>query len=237
MNSAPVTVTDPAALCAWLQMNDAFYPTGAYSHSHGLEGLIEAGSVRDRTTLREYCLVSLLPSLARLELPLVRHAYDALGAADWAKLGGLCELSSALRATREARQASEAIGRQRIALLVSLRTCPMAAEFERRAGEASWPRPAAIAAALEARSVGVPLESAFASVLYGASSSAVSAAMKLLRLGQNGGQTLLAEMLALAPGVFTEALQVGIDEIGWFNPWLDIASARHEHAAARLFIS
>jgi urease accessory protein len=237
MISAPVTVTDPTALCAWLQMNDAFYPTGAYSHSHGLEGLIEAGIVRDRATLREYCLASLLPSLARLELPLVRYAHGALGEGDWGKLGELCELSSALRATREARQASEAIGRQRISLLVTLRGCALAEEFERRATAGGWPRPAALAAALEARCAGMPVEAAFASVLYGACSSAVSAAMKLLRLGQNGGQTLLTELLELSPSVFAEALQVNVEEIGWFNPWLDIASARHEHAAARLFIS
>jgi len=30
---------------------------------------------------------------------------------------------------------------------------------------------------------------------------------------------------------------VTLDEIGWFNPWLDIAAARHETANQRMFIS
>jgi urease accessory protein len=33
------------------------------------------------------------------------------------------------------------------------------------------------------------------------------------------------------------AARIPVDEIGWFNPWLDVASARHETASARLFIS
>jgi urease accessory protein len=65
----------------------------------------------------------------------------------------------------------------------------------------------------------------------------LSAAMKLLRLGQNGAQTLLTEMLSLAPQAIDHATTVPIEEIGWFNPWLDIAAAHHETADARMFIS
>ena len=61
--------------------------------------------------------------------------------------------------------------------------------------------------------------------------------MKILRLGQNASQSLLTEALAAAPEIIAAALRVPQDEIGWFNPWLDIAAARHESANARLFIS
>ena len=61
--------------------------------------------------------------------------------------------------------------------------------------------------------------------------------MKLLRLGQNGAQSLLTEALAAAPDLIAAAITTPRDEIGWFNPWLDIAAARHETADARMFIS
>ena len=61
--------------------------------------------------------------------------------------------------------------------------------------------------------------------------------MKILRLGQNGSQSLLTEALAAAPDIINAAAATPIDEIGWFNPWLDIAAARHETADARMFIS
>ena len=61
--------------------------------------------------------------------------------------------------------------------------------------------------------------------------------MKLLRLGQNAGQSLLTEGLLEAPRLMAAAQAVSMDQIGWFNPWLDIAAARHEVADARMFIS
>jgi urease accessory protein len=65
----------------------------------------------------------------------------------------------------------------------------------------------------------------------------MAAAVKLLRIGQNGSQSLLTEALAQAPEIIVAAQAVPLEEIGWFNPWLDIAAARHETADGRMFIS
>lgn len=251
-----------------LQLSDTFYPTGAYAHSFGLEGLVEQGVVRDRATLREFFLRSVEPALRQAELPLVIHAWAALGACErglaradvngdadggaveagderagrgeevnWGKVGELCVLASALKSAREARVAADNIGRQRVELLVKLRAYPLAVEFARRSEAGKWPGSPAIAAALEARVLGAPLEAALASVYYAAIAGPLAAAMKILRLGQNGAQTLLTELLARGPAAIAAAREVKADAIGWFNPWLDIAAARHERAAARLFIS
>jgi urease accessory protein len=61
--------------------------------------------------------------------------------------------------------------------------------------------------------------------------------MKVMRFGQNAVQGLLTETLALAPATIAAAEDTPVPEIGWFNPWLDIASARHETADSRMFIS
>ena len=61
--------------------------------------------------------------------------------------------------------------------------------------------------------------------------------MKLLRLGQNAAQGLLTGALRELPKIIATARQLPTSELGWFNPWLDIASARHESADHRLFIS
>lgn len=246
-------VAAPSEEVAWiagmLQMGDTFYPTGAYAHSFGLEGMIEQGVVGDRETLREFLVRSALPALRQAELPVVIHAWKALGAvvgramgggdsdAEWRKVGELCVLASALKSAKEARFAAENIGRQRVELAAKLRGHPLAVEFVRRAEAEKWPYSPAIAAALEARVLGAPLEAALASVYYANIAGLLAAAMKLLRLGQNGAQTLLTEMMMRAPEIVATAKTVPVEEIGWFNPWLDIAAARHERAAARLFIS
>jgi urease accessory protein len=253
MNSEPATSTerlgrDLAAvedatgngvgwLGALLQLNDTFYPTGSYAHSFGLEGLIAENVVRDRETLKRFLECSVVPALQHAELPLAMHTWRALEKPDWPRVAELSRLSSALKSAREARLAADNIGRQRVELAARLRGHPLAAEFLKRAEAEAWPFSPTLAAALEARVLGAPLEAALASIFYATIAGLLAAAMKLLRIGQNGCQTLLTEMLALAPATMAAARVVSVEEIGWFNPWLDIAAARHEHAEARLFIS
>lgn len=240
MNSAPAISIEPTS-AAWLvgllQAGDSFYPTGSYAHSFGLEGLVQEGVVRDRATLREFVFRSALPALQHTDLPLATHAWNAFAAPDWPRIGELCVLSSALRSAREARLASENIGRQRSELAAHLRHSPLAQEFLRRANDHPWPHASAVAAALEGRVLGAPLDAVLAGLVYAHLAALLAAAMKLLRLGQNGAQSLLTEALATAPALIASALATPLDHIGWFNPWLDIAAARHESADARMFIS
>ena len=97
----------------FLQASDSLI-TGSYAHSFGLEALIQEGVVHDRATLRLYLLHAGLAALGRLELPLAAHAWSALATpVDWAKLEEISRLASASKSAREARLASENIGRQR----------------------------------------------------------------------------------------------------------------------------
>lgn len=228
-------------LCAWLcrmlQAADSFYPTGSYAHSFGLEALVHEGIIRDRDTLRRFILLAVIPALRQCELPLATHAWHALAASDWEAVGELSRLSSALRPARETRLASENIGRQRAELAAALHGGSVAPEYVRRAQTGDWPFSAAISAAVEGRAFEAPLEAVLAAVYYSSTAALLSAAMKLLRLGQNGAQTLLTEVMGHAPAVVGAAQRVRRDEIGWYNPWLDVAAARHETAGARMFIS
>lgn len=229
--------SDLTWLCGLLQAGDSFYPTGSYAHSFGLEGLVQEGVVHDRETLRRFIMCSALPGLRHVDLPLAVHAWRAFGERDWTMIGELCVLSSALKTAREARGASEMIGRQRAELAARLRDCPLAREFARRATAESWPMSAPISAALEGRILGAPLAAILAAMTYGAVSSLLAAAMKILRIGQNAAQSLLTEALAATPELIAAAERTPMDEIGWFNPWTDIASARHEKSDTRMFIS
>jgi urease accessory protein len=237
MTSAPATNTDAAWLVGLLQAGDSFYPTGSYSHSFGLEGLVQQGVVRDRATLRNFIFLSALPALRHADLPLAAHAWHAFGETDWDQIGELCVLSSALKTAREARAASENIGRQRAELMANLRAHPLAQEFLRRATAENWPHSSAISAALEGRVLGAPVTAVLSGISYATLSSLLSAAMKVLRLGQNASQSLLTEALAATPAIISAAEATPLADIGWFNPWLDIAAARHETADARMFIS
>jgi urease accessory protein len=237
MTSAPAINTDAAWLVGLLQAGDSFYPTGSYAHSFGLEGLVQQGVVRDRATLRDFIFLSALPALRHTELPLAAHAWRAFGETNWPRIGELCVLSAALKTAREARAASENIGRQRAELMASLRVHPLAQAFLSRTSAENWPHSSAVSAALESCVLGAPLTAALAGISYTTLSALLSAAMKVLRLGQNASQSLLTEALAATPAIILAAEQTAFADIGWFNPWLDIAAARHETADSRMFIS
>ncbi|MDF3058181.1 MAG: urease accessory protein UreF [Rariglobus sp.] len=239
MNSDPAINTDARWLVGLLQAGDSYYPTGAYAHSFGLEGLVQAGMVKDRATLREFIFLSVLPALRQAELPLASHAYVAFEptAPNWVGVGELCVLSHALKSAKEARTATENIGRQRAELAAALHGHPLAAEYLERAAAGGWPFSSAISAALEGRVLGAPREAVLAGVMYASIGGLLAASMKIMRIGQNASQSLLTEALGQAPSVIAAAASVPVAEIGWFNPWLDIAAARHETADGRMFIS
>ena len=121
--------------------------------------------------------------------------------------------------------------------MATLRAHPLAQEFLKRTASSAWPHSAAISAALEGRVLGAPLTAVLAGISYATLSSLLSAAMKILRLGQNASQSLLTEALGATPEIIAAAETTAFEDIGWFNPWLDIAAARHESADARMFIS
>lgn len=238
MSSEAVTATDTGWLCRLLQTGDSFFPTGSYAHSFGLEGLVQVGVVHDRDTLRAFLRDAVVPALRHVELPLASHAWRALGdPPDWERVGMLAILAHAQRSPREARVAMENIGRQRAELSAQLSRHWLAEAYLAHAAEHRWPHVPVLSSALEARVFGAPLPALLAAIIYQTFAGLIAAAMKLIRLGHQAAQMTLAEMLQSASTLATSAPLVPIEDIGWFNPWLDIAAARHETSDFRLFIS
>lgn len=59
-----------------LQVNDALFPIGGYSHSQGLETYIQQGIVHDEKTAEDYIRRKLKLNLACTDLLGVRLAYE-----------------------------------------------------------------------------------------------------------------------------------------------------------------
>ena len=59
-----------------LQINDAVFPIGAYTHSYGLETYIQKNLVHDRESAFEYIKANLRGTFLYTELLAVRFAYE-----------------------------------------------------------------------------------------------------------------------------------------------------------------
>ena len=94
-----------------------------------------------------------------------------------------------------------------------------------------------VVCALQARAEGFPLEAARAAYFYQTVSGVCGAALKLIRIGQEGCQRVLRDALSQAAITIRDSLEIERDDAGYFDPLLEIASMRHEFANERLFIS
>ena len=90
---------------------------------------------------------------------------------------------------------------------------------------------------LQAGVAGIPLEAALAAYFYQSLAALGAAALKLIRIGQDGVQRALRAASVEAHPAIQASLLVSRQDAGWFNPVLEIAGMRHERAFERLFIS
>jgi urease accessory protein len=219
------------ALWRLLQTTDSLFPTGAFSHSGGLEGLANEGILRTADDAERAVEEILRHSFARVDLPACGLAHRAASAAELEAVLRIDARLDALKPPREAREASRSLGRRRLRLVASLDGYRTLVEQDRTPGHQ------AVVTGMQGALEGMPREDTLLAFAYGAAAGLVSSAMKLLPLGQTRAQNLLSRLGASMPEIAQEADGLDLEELGSFLPLLDVAAMRHETGAPRLFIS
>ncbi len=208
------------------------YPTGAFSYSHGLEAVIEAGVVMDRATLVDWVGYVIEHGSGRVDAMLFRAAYER--ADDATELDQIADLAAALRGSAEMVLESEQQGE---AFLVTTRkawpdTRLDAFARRRRGKQVALPVAVALAVADVA-----PLEAALLAYLQAFASNLVMAGVRLIPLGQSDGQATIATLAPVVSKAATAALKAPFEDIGSAAPMVDWYSMRHETQYTRLFRS
>ena len=235
---------DSRTFVGLLHFADGLLPVGAYAHSFGLESYTAAGKVRDAETLemflRAYLRGSLAPSDAVAMLAARRVAL-ALGDEAVANCLSLDCRIDAMKPAAETRNASRQMGRQVLRIASSLGE-PLASDALVRnlfgaveRGETPGHHPVAFGA-VGAALAWDELDMA-AAFLYSSCSGLVSAALRLMPLGQIAGQRVLWNLGPEIAEFAEQSLGKEIDDIWSFAPGLEIATMNHASLDARLFRS
>ena len=222
-------------LARLLQVGDSAFPTGGYAHSYGFEQTVRLGIVRDEVSLSPYLDRHLWPALIHFELPVIRFAQQAALNHD---LPALIELDACVDATktaRELREASRATGRRRLEALLASDTSALLRDYERAVDEGRTQGHHAVVYGIGLAHF--PQAALLTSWAFQSLSAVCLAAPKILRIGQNAAQRVLTASLTRMETNVAHSLSVNRDEIGWFDPLVEIASMQHETAYERLFIS
>ena len=228
---------------AWLggviQTTDTLFPSGGYAHSYGLEEMVALDNVRSKEDLEEFLVEQILPSLERLELPYLRYSLNAVEENDLNELLNLNEEISSWKLTREIRDAGKSQGAQLLRMIMEIHQCPVSLEFNQLLKKRGDQCQQIVATALLRNLQKSPLASSMIAWVYQAVSNFCSASIKLLRLGELACQKIIHRCIngEKIQGLLARSVEVKREEAGFFNPLLDLASARHELAFSRLFIS
>jgi urease accessory protein len=222
-------------LARLLQVSDSSFPTGSYAHSYGFEQVVRYGLVRDAGSMARYLEQHHWPMLIHFELPVVRYAQEA---ALEDNLPALLELDACVDATktaREIREASRATGRQRLRALCATAPSPVLDAFARNVEDDQAKAHHTVVYGTGLASL--PQLALMTSWAYQSLNAVCLSAPKLLRIGQDAAQRVLTGALENMEERVARSLSVPCDELGWFDPLLEIASMQHEIAHERLFIS
>ena len=219
-----IMTTDPVGLMRLLTWLSPAFPTGAYAYSHGLEWAVETQDLRDGATLLEWLSAVIEHGSARTDTILLRHAHRA--ANDPSALRDIAELGLATAAGRERRDEALAQGKA----------------FLRAAAGWGVPElpedtPYSVAVGAMAGAHGIDGDSTAGAYLQTFASTLISAAVRLVPLGQTTGlQTLAAlEPVILATAAATK--HATLDDLGGCAFRSDLAAMRHETQYTRLFRS
>ncbi|PPS90903.1 urease accessory protein UreF [Streptomyces sp. MH60] len=231
---APATVLDH--LLVSLQLTDSAFPSGFYTLSHGLEGFAQQGAVGPGG------LAVLLHDVLRhgvgpADATALALAHRAAAADDWDTVTATDHRLHATKLGREMRQAATRTGRQLLDLAAEVFGAPGVAHYHRVVTERRAPGTQAVAAGVVYAATGVPVRQAVAADLFAFCVSFAGAALRLRLTDHRLAQVLLRQAAPVIEETTRAALDRGLDDLGATTFAVDIMSARHERAPARLFAS
>ncbi len=203
-------------LTAWLSPG---FPVGAFSYSHGLERAVADAAVVDRDNAQAWIDTCLRHGAGRNDAILLAHAMrgEAVDVLD--------DLARALAASKERLLETEAQG------------AAFAATLGAAWGGPATPHAYPVALGIAARQHGCPERETVALYLHAFVANLVSAAIRLVPLGQADGQRIIAALHPATLDIADEAMAASLDDLGGCALFADIAAMRHETQTVRLFRS
>lgn len=225
---------------AFLRLQDwlsPIFPTGSYSYSHGLEYAVEAGYVHDRTSLVDWLAADLRYGSGRNEAIFFSAAWSCATNDDRAKLLEVAELAAAFRGTAEFALESAQQGSACRATLSQVWCDPLLDWLSEALSNREVPSAVAVVLGIRLAREGVPLAIALPAFLQSYVANLVTAAVRLIPLGQTNGQFAIAALEDAVLATSASSADADLDDLGSAGLMVDLASMAHEIQYTRLFRS
>jgi urease accessory protein len=230
-------MTDTSALLYLLQVANGSFPIGSFSHSYGLETLVQEGRVTDAQGLTDVAHLWLRYGVATSEGGAVGVAFRATRENDFTKLAELDQVLTALKLTRETREASIKIGNAFLRTVTSIFGWQRIAQYRHATAEGWCVGHYATAFGVAAADAGVSATEALLAFFHSALYGILGVAARIVPLGQLDAQRVLAGSWPQIVDCAKIALVLGLEDLSVAATFLDIASMHHERLYSRLCMS
>ncbi|MBF0610078.1 MAG: urease accessory protein UreF [Magnetococcales bacterium] len=217
------------SLLRLLQLASPILPVGAFAYSQGLEQAVQVGLVRDEETARQWIVNLLHYPMARFEAPLLTAMQKAVAAGEEASFRRWEAIYLASREGVELREETLQMGHALSRLVGQLTPHVYATALDPVTFPGGW--------AMVAHGWGIGAEEAVTGYLWSWCENQVTAAVKIVPLGQTAGQRILFDLASSLPVLVERALVMEEESWSSFAPGLAVASSGHETQYCRLFRS
>ena len=223
---------EAAALYRLLTWLSPSFPVGAFSYSSGIEWAVEAGDIVDASSLQNWLACMLTDGPGFCDGVLLAHAHRAASAHSDAALRDVAELAAAFVPSRERQLETSAQGRAFIDIALAAWNCE---GLDRMVSSCDGAIVYPVAVGLVSAAHGIRLAPTMHAFLHATTSNWISAAARLVPLGQTDSQRVLALLEPAVAGTASRALGASLDDLGSATIRADLASMRHETQYTRLF--
>lgn len=224
-------------LLALLQFGDSNFPSGAFSHSFGLETYIQEGTIHDKETFFSWIRMFLEKQLAATDGLACRLTINALRQNRIHEIWVLDRKLFMQNIPKETRQANRRIGERLIKMGMDLYSIPLLAEYQMKIKKREAYGHPAIVFAMISQFLKIDQRQIMLAYLYSTVGTLVQNAVRGIPLGQTAGQQVLLELHPYLVETVKHINRMDEDDFGAVAPGIEISQMRHERLHVRLFMS
>ncbi|WP_438350542.1 urease accessory protein UreF [Paenibacillus sp. FA6] len=222
---------------ALFQLCDSNFPTGAFSHSFGLETYIQEDKITNKETFAKWLKVYLSEQLLYTDGLACRLAYEALEKKDIDTVWELDRKLIVQILPRETREGTYRMGECMVDMVKSLYDAPLLSTYQQEIDKKNAFGHSAIVFAIIAHYLAVSKSTMILYYLYSSISSLVQNVVRGIPLGQTAGQQILRDFQPLLYDVVRGIENLSEDDFGAVAPGLEMAQMNHERLHIRIFMS
>ena len=219
MEEPMATATEQQILTLTQWVSPAF-PVGSYAYYHGLEWMVESGQVSDSSSLSGWLSDILEVGSGRADILFLAAAYRVMTPDELLEVDALCRaFAGSAERLKETELQGQAFSRA------------IADIWDPGMPTLAYP----VAVGWAARQADLPLDLTARMFLHAVMSNLVSAAMRLVPLGQTDGQGVIHTFTPICSEIAAASVASDLSTLSSSAILADIAAMKHETQYSRIF--